>query len=58
MLASRIPKGRLFFEDDSAMNLEDSLIAYAVANGKNEIFLLIMALIMNAGVAGRGKRRS
>lgn len=45
-----------FFEDDSAMNLEDSLIAYAVANGKNEIFLLIMALIMNAGVAGRGKK--
>lgn len=43
-----------FFEDDVALNLKDNLVSYAIANGENEIFLLLFSLIMNAGVAERG----
>lgn len=44
------------FDDCIDLNLEDSLISYAITDGDNEIFLLILALIMNAGVAERGKK--
>ena len=45
-----------FFDDDQKLDLHDKLISYAIANGENEIFLLVLALILNAGVAGRGKK--
>lgn len=43
-------------EDEEALGEDEYLISWAIANGENEVFLLLLSLILNAAVQGRGRR--
>lgn len=45
-------------DDNCALDMNEELVSYNIANGENEIFLLLFALILNAGVAERGIKES
>lgn len=53
-----IPEHGIFGENEAKLNKEDRVLTYNMANGGNEILLLIAALIMNAAGPQRGIRES
>ena len=57
-LCIEIPECGISVENEAKLNKEDGVLTYNMANGGNEILLMITALIMNAAEPLRGIRES
>lgn len=57
-LCIEIPEHGISVENEAKLNKEDGVLTYNMANGGNEILLMITALIMNAAEPLRGIRES